>query len=146
MLPQPMRNPSERETGSDRRQLGSASDRGRRPPRRTIEVVLRLLWREGLGTLSRKPEVTAAAMALERDQSLGGGQTALRSRTTDERDQQIGRMKTKTREITMKNELLPEWGTNRGFRHQAAGAASRGAGATASQRTCTTPSSIPEED
>lgn len=87
---------------------GNASDRGRWSTRRKMEVVLRLLRGEDLDALSRELGVTAAAMAQWRDQFLASGQTGLRSRVADERDDQIGRMKAKIGEITMENELLRE--------------------------------------
>ncbi|MGH7759477.1 MAG: IS3 family transposase [Candidatus Dormibacteria bacterium] len=88
---------------------GSAgSDRGRWSSGRKMNVVLRLLRGEDLDGLSRELGVTGAAMAQWRDQFLGGGQAALRSRESDERDLEVSRMKTKIGEITMENELLRE--------------------------------------
>ncbi|MGH9072135.1 MAG: IS3 family transposase [Acidimicrobiales bacterium] len=87
---------------------GGSQDKGRWSTRRKMDVVLRALRGEDLDTLSRELRVTAAAIALWRDQFLASGQAGLRSRDSDERDLEIGRMKTKIGEITMENELLRE--------------------------------------
>jgi hypothetical protein len=50
--------------------------------------------------------VTAATLAQWREAFLGGGQTALKSRPADERDDEIQRLRAKVGEITMNNELL----------------------------------------
>jgi transposase InsO family protein len=71
-------------------------------------VVLRILRGEDLDSLSRELGVTAATLALWRDQFLVSGQSGLRSRRGDARDDEVGRMKAKIGEITMENELLRE--------------------------------------
>ena len=86
----------------------SSGDRGRWSSRRKTEIVLRLLRGEDLDSVSREIGVTAAAMSGWRDRFLVSGQTGLRSREADERDEEIVRMKAKIGEITMENELLRE--------------------------------------
>jgi transposase-like protein len=70
--------------------------------------VLRVLRGEDLDALSRELGVTAATIAGWRDQFLAGGQAAVRSRPSDERDEEIARLRAKVGEITMANELLLE--------------------------------------
>ncbi len=81
-------------------------ERGRWSSRRKLEVVLRILRGEDLDALSREVGVTASAIAGWRDQVLVGGQAAVRSRPTDERDDEIARLRAKVGELTMDNELL----------------------------------------
>jgi len=50
--------------------------------------------------------VTAATLAQWREQFLGGGQAALKSRPADDRDEEIQRLRAKVGEITMNNEVL----------------------------------------
>ena len=50
----------------------------------------------------------AATLAQWREQFLAGGQSALKSRPADERDDEIHRLRAKVGEITMNNELLLE--------------------------------------
>src|SRR6266487_4993854 len=83
-----------------------SSDRGRWSSRRKTEVVTRVLRGEDLDSLSRELGVTAATIAGWRDLFVASGQAGLRSRDTDERDEEIARMKTKIGDITMENELL----------------------------------------
>jgi transposase-like protein len=83
-------------------------ERGRWSSRRKTEVVLRVLRGEDLDALSRELGVTAATLAGWRDQFLAGGQAAVRSRPSDERDEEIARLRAKVGEITMANELLLE--------------------------------------
>ena len=100
-----------------RKSLGRApaaasADGGREPgrfsARRKTEVILRLLRGEPLDTLARELGVTAGTLAQWREQFLGGGQAALKSRPADERDDEIQRLRAKIGEITMSNELLLE--------------------------------------
>jgi transposase-like protein len=89
---------------------GSAVGRrepGRFSARRKTETILRLLRGESLDSLARELGVTAATLAQWREAFLGGGQTALKSRPADERDDEIRRLRAKVGEITM-NELLLE--------------------------------------
>ena len=76
-------------------------------PRKT-ETILRLLRGASLDTLARELGVTAATLAQWREAFLAGGQTALKSRPADERDDEIQRLRAKVGEITMSNELLLE--------------------------------------
>jgi transposase-like protein len=86
----------------------AATERGRWSSRRKAEVVLRILRGEALDALSRELGVTAATLAHWRDQFLAGGQTAVRSRPADARDDELGRLRAKIGELTMENELLRE--------------------------------------
>ena len=79
---------------------------GRFSARRKQEAVLRLLRGEDLEVLSRELGVMAATLSEWREQFLGGGESALHSRTRDERDEQIARLKAKVGDLTMDNELL----------------------------------------
>ena len=85
-------------------------DGGREPSRfsarRKTEAILRLLRGEALDGLARELGVTAATLAHWREEFLGGGQAALKSRPADERDDEIQRLRAKVGEITMNNELL----------------------------------------
>ena len=69
-------------------------------------TVLRLLRGESLELLARELGVTAATLAGWRDDFLAGGQAALKSRPTDDRDDEIARLRAKVGELTMDNELL----------------------------------------
>ena len=90
---------------------GAATAKGGRfsAPRKA-EAVLRLLRGEDLELLSRKLGVIASTLSLWREQFLASGQAALKGKTgkSDERDDQIGRLKRKVGELTMDNELLRE--------------------------------------
>ena len=101
----------------DRKSLGRPAppadpDGGREPgrfsARRKTEVILRLLRGEPLDGLARELGVTAATVAYWREQFLGGGHAALKSRPADDRDEEIQRLRAKVGEITMNNELLLE--------------------------------------
>jgi hypothetical protein len=82
------------------------AERGRfSSPRRTT-AVLRPLRGEDLELLSRELGVPAATLAGWRDDFLAGGQAALKSRPTDDRDDHIARLHSKVGEQTMDNELL----------------------------------------
>ena len=84
----------------------NAGDRGRFSARRKTDAVLRLLRGEDLDLLSRELGVTAATLSGWRDDFLAGGQAALKSRPTDDRDDEIARLRAKVGELTMDNELL----------------------------------------
>ena len=83
---------------------------GRFSAPRKAEAVLRLLRGEDLELLSRELGVTASTLSLWRQQFLAAGQAALKGKAgkTDERDEQISRLKKKVGELTMDNELLRE--------------------------------------
>ena len=59
-----------------------------------------------LELLSRELGVTAAELSGWRDAFLAGGEASLKSRPTDARDAEIGRLKEKVGDLTMANELL----------------------------------------
>jgi transposase-like protein len=88
----------------------AGADGGREPgrfsARRKTETILRLLRGEALDGVARELGVTAATLAQWREQFLAGGQSALKSRPADERDEEIQRLRAKVGEITMNNELL----------------------------------------
>src|SRR5919199_4004166 len=86
----------------------SGGERGRWSSRRKTEVVLRALRGEDLDALSRELGVTAGTIAQWREQFLAGGQAAVKSRSPDERDDELGRLRAKIGELTMENELLRE--------------------------------------
>ncbi len=95
-------------THKEQQQHAGPVERGRWSSRRKLEVVLRVLRGEDLDALSRELGVTAGAIAQWRDQVLAAGQTAVRSRPADERDDEIARLRAKVGELTMDNELLRE--------------------------------------
>ena len=90
---------------------GAATAKGGRfsAPRKA-EAVLRLLRGEDLELLSRKLGVIASTLSLWREQMRASGQAPLKGKTgkSDERDDQISRLKKKVGELTMDNELLHE--------------------------------------
>jgi hypothetical protein len=84
----------------------NSGDRGRFSAKRKTDAVLRLLRGEDLELLSRELGVTAATLSGWRDDFLAAGQTALKSRPADDRDDEIARLRSKVGELTMDNELL----------------------------------------
>ena len=86
----------------------AATERGRWSSRRKTEIVLRIFRGEALDTLSRELGITAATLAQWRDQFFAGGQSAVRSRPTDARAEDLARLRAKIGELTMENELLRE--------------------------------------
>src|SRR5437660_11256133 len=94
-----------------RRATGGAPEerrdgRGRWSAKRKAAAILRLLRGEDLELVSRELGVTAATLSGWRDDFLAGGQAALKSRPTDDRDDEIARLRAKVGELTMDNELL----------------------------------------
>lgn len=85
---------------------GGHIERGRFSSQRKMEAVVRLLRGEDLDALSRELGVTGATLGEWREKFTSGGQTALKSRPEDERDDEIRRLRAKIGEITMENELL----------------------------------------
>jgi len=81
-------------------------ERGRFSSQRKTVDVLRLLHGEDLELVSRELSVTAATLSGWRDDFLAAGQAALKSRPTDDRDDEIARLRAKVGELTMDNELL----------------------------------------
>lgn len=69
-------------------------------------AVLRLLKGESLEVLSRELRVTAAELSGWREAFLAGGASALKVRESDQRDEEIIRLKAKIGDLTMANELL----------------------------------------
>ena len=84
----------------------NSGERGRFSSQRKTSTVLRLLRGEDLELISRELGVTAATLSGWRDDFLAGGQAALKSRPTDDRDDEIARLRAKVGELTMDNELL----------------------------------------
>src|SRR4051812_29442124 len=80
--------------------------RGRMSARRKQEAVLRLLRGEDLELLSRQLGVTAAELSGWRGAFLAAGEVSSKTRPTDARDAEIGRLKEKVGDLTMANELL----------------------------------------
>lgn len=81
-------------------------ERGRFSAQRKMEAVLRLVRGETLDTVSRELGVSGSTLSGWRDRFLAAGQTALKSRPADERDDEIQRLRAKVGEITMDNEVL----------------------------------------
>jgi transposase len=81
-------------------------ERGRFSSQHKTATVLRLLRGEDLELVSRELGVTAATLSGWRDDFLAGGLAALKSRPTDERDDEIARLRAKVGELTMDNELI----------------------------------------
>ena len=67
----------------------NTGERGRFSSQRKTSAVLRLLRGEDLELVSRELGVTAATLSAWRDDFLAGGQAALKSRPTDDRDDEI---------------------------------------------------------
>ena len=84
----------------------NSGELGRFSSQRKTATVLRLLPGEDLELVSRELGVTAATLSGWRDDFLAGGQAALKSRPTDDRDDEIARLRAKVGEVTMENELL----------------------------------------
>jgi hypothetical protein len=73
---------------------------------RKRDAVLRVLRGEPLEIVARDLAVTAAELSGWRDAFLDAGSTALRSRSRDDRDATIDRLRTKVGALTMDTELL----------------------------------------
>src|SRR3954453_14282100 len=82
------------------------NDRGRFSARKKTEAVLRLIRGEDLDTLSRELGVVAATLSGWRGAFLDGGTAAMKSRPSDDRDEEIARLRSKVGQLTMDNELL----------------------------------------
>ena len=92
-----------------RRATGGTARRGRGgrfSVGRKREAVLRLLRGEDLETVSRDLGVTAARVSQWRDQFLLAGESGLKSREPDARDEANQRLQAKIGELLMENELL----------------------------------------
>ena len=90
--------------GNERR----APDRGRWNSQRKLDVVLRLLTGEELDAVARELKLKPERIVEWRDKFLATGQAGLKSRETDDRDEEIRRLKAKIGDLTMDNELLNE--------------------------------------
>jgi transposase-like protein len=86
----------------------SRSERGRFSAKRKRETVLRLLRGEPLDELSRELGVNASTLAQWREAFLESGLAGLKSKQTDQRDDQIANLQRKIGAITMENDLLYE--------------------------------------
>ena len=73
---------------------------------RKMAVVARLLRGEPLEIVAREANVSVVKLTEWRDRALAGAASALKERERDDRDDEIGRLKSKVGEITMDNELL----------------------------------------
>ena len=73
---------------------------------RKRDAVLRLLRGEPLEIVARELGVTAADLSAWREAFLEAGAASLKARERDDRDETIGRLRTKVGELTMDNELL----------------------------------------
>ena len=80
-------------------------ERGRWSAKAKREAVLRLLRGEDLDALSRELKVTAARLSEWRDVFLAGGESSLKAREPDARDDEITRLKETLGEVTMRAEL-----------------------------------------
>ena len=83
-------------------------ERGRFSSQRKTAVVLRLLRGEDLELVSRELGITLATLSGWREDFLAGGHPAPKSRPTDDRDDEIARLRAKVGELTMDNELLAQ--------------------------------------
>lgn len=81
-------------------------ERGRWTSAKKMEIVLQLLKGESLENLARENNLTAARISQWREDFLQGGQTALKSRKPDLRDQEIERLRRKVGELTMDVDIL----------------------------------------
>ena len=77
-------------------------------PRKRCAVlrVLRVLRGEPLEIVAREAAVTAADLRAWRDAFVEAGEASLKTRSRDDRDETIARLRTKVGELTMDAELL----------------------------------------
>lgn len=93
--------------------MDGMTEKGGPPPqrysaKRKLRVVSRLLRGEPLELLARELNVTAARLSEWRDRALLAAEAALKERNSDDRDDEIVRLKGKVGEMTMETELLRE--------------------------------------
>ena len=81
---------------------------GRMTVKRKREAVIRLLRGEDLEMVSRDMGVTAATLTNWREAFMTGGETALKARPGDDRDERIKRLEATLGRMTMERELLDE--------------------------------------
>ena len=86
----------------------SNTERGRFSSRKKMAVVLRILRGDDLDLVSREAGVTAAKLSEWRDQFMASGQAGLKSRTADDRDEEVARLKALVGDLTMRLELSRE--------------------------------------
>ena len=95
--------------GAETSDIGASAAPGRQrrmTAGRKRDAVLRVLRGEPLEIVARDLAVTAAELSGWRDAFLDAGSTALRSRSRDDRDATIDRLRTKVGALTMDTELL----------------------------------------
>lgn len=81
---------------------------GRMTVKRKREAVIRLLRGEDLEMVSRDLEVTAATLTNWLEAFMTGGDTALKARPGDDRDERIKRLEATVGRMAMERELLDE--------------------------------------
>ena len=81
---------------------------GRWSSQRKLSVILELLRGLDLETASRKHRVTIATLTEWRDRFLASGEVGLKSRESDEEDEEKRRLKSVVANISIENELLRE--------------------------------------
>jgi transposase len=86
----------------------SKTERGRFSSRKKMDVVLRVLRGDDLDLVSREAGITAATRSAWRDDLLASGQTGLKSRAADGRDDALARLKALVGDLTMRRELSRE--------------------------------------
>jgi transposase-like protein len=93
---------------NQREQAGDYRSRPRWSAGKKMEVVLRLLRGEPLGTLSRELGVEAHRLAAWRDDFLEGGKDALKGQRPDRSpdDRALRQAERKVGQLTMENEVL----------------------------------------
>lgn len=74
--------------------------------KRKLRAVSQLLRGEPLELVARELNVTAARLSSWQDYALLGAEAALKERESDDRDDEIARLKGKVGEMTMEIELL----------------------------------------
>jgi transposase len=81
---------------------------GRWSSKRKLSVILEILRGADLETTSRRHRVTVATLTEWRDRFLAGGEASLKSRETDEEDEEKRRLKSVVANVSIENELLRE--------------------------------------
>jgi transposase len=81
---------------------------GRWSSKRKLSVILEILRGADLETTSRRHRVTIATLTEWRDRFLAGGEASLKSRETDEEDEEKRRLKSVVANVSIENELLRE--------------------------------------
>ncbi len=81
---------------------------GRMTVKRKREAAVRLLRGEDLEMVSREMGVTAARLTNWREAFMTGGETALKARPGDDRDERVKRLEATVGRMTMEREFLAE--------------------------------------